>query len=450
MNSVAKVSAAKPISSTEARKLFEPLAAYERLALAVSGGPDSLALLFLVQRWCKERGARPEVTVLTVDHGLREGSREEALMVGRLAKRFGLKHESLYWREENKPQTGLQEQARGARYGLMAAYGHAHHIPCLLTAHHLDDQAETFLMRLKRGSGLDGLAAIPQASSFAGIAILRPLLDLPKARLVATLLVEGIAWAEDPSNVDQRFERARLRATWPALEALGLNPEALARSAKRLRRAREALDHGAENFLQAHSQMSEAGYCLLERESLLAAPQEIVLRALGRMIEAVGARGVAIRLAKLEALLEALNRAPSKTHTLGGCRLEPLGDRIGVFRETRGGGLPILQLAPGEGALWDNRFTVALGSGMAEPLTVRALGDAGLKEARSTAPWLFALPRFAGRTLPACWRGEELVAVAELGQGERPKREAGTQGFSATFVNLAGRPRPAAERRHAR
>lgn len=444
------MSAAKPISSAEAGQLFEPLTAYERLALAVSGGPDSLALLFLVARWCKERGARPEVIVLTVDHGLREGSREEALMVGRLAKRLGLKHEILNWREENKPQTGLQEQARAARYGLMAASCHAHRSPCLLTAHHLDDQAETFLMRLKRGSGLDGLAAIPQTSSFAGIAVLRPLLDLPKVRLVATLLAEGIAWAEDPSNVDQRFERARLRAAWPALEALGLNPEALARSARRLRRAREALDHGADNFLLAHSQMSQAGYCLLERESLLAAPEEIALRALGRMIEAVGARGVAIRLAKLEALLEALKRAPSKTHTLGGCRLEPLGDRIGVFRETRGGGLPTLRLAPGEGALWDNRFTVVLGSGMAEPLTVGALGDAGLKEARSTAPWLTALPRFAGRTLPACWRGEELIAVAELGPGERPEREAGTQGFSANFVNLAGLPGLAEDRRRTR
>jgi tRNA(Ile)-lysidine synthase len=441
------VSAAKPISSAEAGKLFEPLAAYERLALAVSGGSDSLALLFLVARWCKERGARPEVTVLTVDHGLREDSREEALMVGRLAKRLGLRHEILNWREENKPQTGLQERARAARYGLMAAYGHAHNIPCLLTAHHLDDQAETFLMRLQRGSGLDGLAAIPQTSSFAGIAVLRPLLDLPKARLVATLREEGIAWAEDPSNVDQRFERARLRAAWPALEVLGLNPEALARSARRLRRAREALDHGADNFLQAHSQMSQAGYCLLERESLLAAPEEIVLRALGRTIEAVGARAVAIRLAKLEALLEALKRAPSKTHTLGGCRLEPLGARLGVFRETRGGGLPTLRLAPGERALWDNRFTVALGSGMAEPLTVRALGDAGLKEARSAAPWLTALPRFAGLTLPACWRGEELVAVVELGQGERPEQEVGAQGFRASFVNLAGCPRPAEERR---
>ena len=146
-------------------------------------------------------------------------------MVARMAESLGLRHAILTWTQGASQSGGLQERAREARYDLMAAYCHAHDIPALVTAHHLDDQAETFLMRLKRGSGLDGLAAIPEESVWSGIAVLRPLLDMPKARLAATLVAAGLGWAEDPSNRDQRFERARMRADGEALAKLGLTAE---------------------------------------------------------------------------------------------------------------------------------------------------------------------------------------------------------------------------------
>ncbi len=211
-----------PISSSEARAAFASLSRFPGLALAVSGGADSMALLHLMARWCAEGGAKPDLTVLTVDHGLRAESREEAAMVARMAESLGLPHVILTWRRIEAQGGGLQERAREARYDLMAAYCHAHDIPALVTAHHLDDQAETFLMRLKRGSGLDGLAAIPEESTWSGVAVLRPLLDMPKARLAATLTAAGLGWAEDPSNSDQRFERARMRASGEALSKLGL------------------------------------------------------------------------------------------------------------------------------------------------------------------------------------------------------------------------------------
>ena len=182
---------APPLGASEAKELLASLARFSRVALAVSGGPDSLALMHLVARWRSMRGARPEVTVLTVDHGLRPSSRDEALMVAELARRLGLRHAILNWAGKEQAPAGLQARARIARYDLMAAYCHANDIPALVTAHHLDDQAETFLMRLKRGSGLDGLAAIPERGSWGGIEVLRPLLDVPKARLVATLAEQG-------------------------------------------------------------------------------------------------------------------------------------------------------------------------------------------------------------------------------------------------------------------
>jgi tRNA(Ile)-lysidine synthase len=317
----------------------------------------------------------------------------------------------------------------------MAAYCHAHDIPALVTAHHLDDQAETFLMRLKRGSGLDGLAAIPERGVWAGIAILRPLLDVPKARLVATLAAQNIPYASDPSNADPRFERARVRDSIEALARLGIAPEALALSARRLRRAREALDRAAQDFLARHSEMSEAGYAVVDQVALAGAPQEITLRALARLIGAVGGMEEPVRLAKLEALLVSLTENPDKTHTLGRCRLEPIGERLGIFREARAYGLPVLSLKPGERALWDNRFRIELGRGEPMPIMVRALGEAGLKELRERSTIAAALPRFAGRTLPACWRNDELIGVPAFGA-------ASSLGVDcrATFVNTERRP----------
>ena len=282
---------ATPISSGEARAAFAPLISFPRLALAVSGGADSMALLHLIARWRVEDALKREVTVLTVDHGLRaelaRGSRDGGA--------DGCKpRPATCSSSPGRATSGKAEVCKSGRgpgrYDLMAAYCQAHDIPALVTAHHLDDQAETFLMRLKRGSGLDGLAAIPEESMWSGVAVLRPLLDIPKARLAATLTEAGITWVEDPSNRDQRFERARMRACSDALGKLGLTPEALARSARRLRRARAALDHAADKFLAEHGAMSEAGYCLIARDALVALPAEIALRVLARAVNAVGGR----------------------------------------------------------------------------------------------------------------------------------------------------------------
>jgi tRNA(Ile)-lysidine synthase len=404
-----------PVTVSEAEELLAPLAEFSHVVLAVSGGPDSIALMHLARRWRVARAEGPKLSVLTVDHGLRPGSRGEAEQVGRLASALGLSHAILTWEHEEFSGARLQERAREARYDLMAAYCHAHAIPAIVTAHTLDDQAETFLMRLKRGSGLDGLAAIPSRGEWAGIAILRPLLDVPKARLVATLDAAGIGFVADPSNLDLRFERARMRDQADALAALGFTPEAIALSARRLRRAREALDHTAGEFLAAHSEMSEAGYALVDEDALLAAPQEIALRALAQLIAAVGGGGEPVRLAKLEALLAALEAHPDRGHTLGRCRIAPVKGRLGIFREVRGGGLPVANLRPGEQALWDNRFHIELGAGESEPILVRALGESGLRELRERQVLPSSLPTLAGRTLPACWRGDVLLGLPKLG-----------------------------------
>jgi tRNA(Ile)-lysidine synthase len=310
-----------PITRPEAEALLAPLSRFPRVALAVSGGPDSVALMHLAAAQCQARDGGPALSVLTVDHGLRAVSREEAERVGRMAASLGLPRAILVWENEGARSASFQARARAARYDLMAAYCHAHDIPALVTAHTLDDQAETFLMRLKRGSGLDGLAAIPERGAWAGIAVIRPLLEVPKARLVATLEAAGISFVSDPSNGDPRFERARVRGGADALAALGLTSEALALSARRLRRARAALDDIAQDFLAANSEISEAGYAVIDRQALEVAPHEIALRALSQLIGAVGGGEMPVQLAKLENLLAVLRQDPAKAHTLGRCRL---------------------------------------------------------------------------------------------------------------------------------
>ena len=404
---------AAPISPSEARAAFARLEAHSRLALAVSGGPDSLALLLLAADWRAERASRPELHVLSVDHGLRAESRHEAEMVGRIATSLGLPHAILTWEGSGEGRSALQARARVARYDLMAAYCHEHDVPALATAHTLDDQAETFLMRLKRGSGLDGLAAIPETGAWAGVALHRPLLELPKARLIATLAARQIGFVTDPNNADQRFERVRVRGAASALDALGLTQKALALSARRLRRAREALDHAADNFLEGSSETSEAGYATVDQGALLKAPQEIALRALARLIASVGGGEEPLQLSKLEALLASLAKHPGTTQTLGRCRIEPLSGRLGIFREMRASGLPVIELLPGKRALWDNRFRIELGVDASAPVTVQALGDKGFLALRDTLP---PLPRLAGRTLPACFRSNVLAGIPILSE----------------------------------
>jgi tRNA(Ile)-lysidine synthase len=181
--------------------------------------------------------------------------------------------------------------------------------------------------------------------------------------------------------------------------------------------------------------MSEAGFALVDAPALAAAPEEIALRALARVIEAVGGSGERVRLAKLETLLEALREQPGKAHTLGRCRIEPVAGRLGIFREVRGEGLPITRLRPGEKALWDNRFRIELGAGEPEPIVVKALGEEGLRALRDREALPPSLPRLAGRALPACWRGEVLLGLPRLGSGEAGRRPG--LDCRATFVGAA-------------
>jgi tRNA(Ile)-lysidine synthase len=313
---------AAPVSAAEAKTLFAPLARVSALVLAVSGGPDSTALLMLMARWRSALKRGPKLIAVTVDHGLRPASAGEARAVKHLARRLGVPHRTVRW-EGEKPATGLQEAARAARYRLLAAAAKSAKAGAVVTAHTLDDQAETVLLRMSRGSGLGGLGAMARSSPLPTngaqeIMLVRPLLEIPKARLVATLARAKIEFADDASNRDPRFTRARLRELMPALAREGLDARRLSCLAARLRRAEAAIEMAVDDAMKALSRApwSDRAPIVFDVEKFAGLPAEVALRLLGRAIARAGEEGT-IRLGKLESLYAALVRATaSKT-----CRL---------------------------------------------------------------------------------------------------------------------------------
>jgi tRNA(Ile)-lysidine synthase len=304
-----------PISATEARTLFADWADAPGIVLAVSGGPDSLALMWLAARWRSARKRGPRLLAVTIDHGLRPDSAREARAVKRLAKALDLPHRTLRW-SGDKPATGLPAAARDARYRLLARAARLTGASHVLTAHTRDDQAETVLMRMARGSGLAGLAAMARQSARCGVLLARPLLEIPKSRLLATLDRAKLPFAIDPSNSDPRFTRPRLRGLMPALAAEGCDARTLARLAARLSRANVALDlltDGAEQFLARQDRAPQPGF---DAAAFARLPDEIRIRLLLRTLTGIGHEGPP-ELGKVEALAAAMQRAWSQPAAYG-------------------------------------------------------------------------------------------------------------------------------------
>jgi tRNA(Ile)-lysidine synthase len=297
------------VSDSEADSLFADLGDAPALVIAVSGGPDSTALLWLVARWRKRRRRGPVLTAVTVDHGLRPESAREAAAVKRLAAKLGVAHRTMRWTGP-KPATGIQQAAREARYRLLAAAARkagAHHI---LTAHTRDDQAETVLHRLARGSGLAGLAGIARLSRRDGLTLVRPCLGIAKARLVATLRAAHIPYAEDPSNQDPRFLRPRLRRLMPALAVEGLDAARLAGFAQRAARANAAIEAAVDEAVARLATVAEHRLTI-DAGHYEKLPTEVALRLLGRAVDRAGDEGP-VELGKLEALAAGLGQASNR------------------------------------------------------------------------------------------------------------------------------------------
>lgn len=289
---------------------FAPLERARGVLLAVSGGPDLVALMRLVQMWTRQAAVDLSLTVATVDHGLRPELRQEAEQVALWADALCLPHRILVW-QGDKPKTRIQERAREARYELLCACAAEIGADYLVTAHHADDQAETILFRLLRGSGFAGLAGMPRMAQRGGLTFLRPLLDCPKSALIAVCEAQDQPYFRDPSNENPAFARAQLRRLLPLLAEEGLDREALLRLGRRAARVDLALDATVEKLRARLPATRDEDSFSAPIGALAAEPAEI----LGRLIEAEIQRVASarpVRLDRLESLTASLQAALQK------------------------------------------------------------------------------------------------------------------------------------------
>jgi tRNA(Ile)-lysidine synthase len=350
--------------------------------------------------------------VATVDHRLRPESAREAAQVAETAAALGLPARVLVW-DGALVSSRIEETARAARYALLAAAARDAGASHVLTAHHRDDQAETLLLRLGRGSGLTGLGGMRAERPLApGITLARPLLELPRRRLAATVAAAGLTAADDPSNRDERFARARLRAMLPVLARQGIAPAGLARTAARLARASDALDHYAARLVAEAVQVDALAVAAVDRHRLADVPAEVRLRALARIIAALGGSARPGLGEALEALDLRLAEGSAFTATLGGIVLDAGDATMRLYREVGRQPQYALVVRSGHDDIWDGRFRVVVEADGGAPLQLGPLGEAGRRQLGAAAGKASARAMAA---LPALRRGSDLVAVPTLG-----------------------------------
>ena len=392
-----------------------PFESAPRLGVAVSGGADSMALCLLAEAWAHDRGGG--VTALTVDHGLRPEATGEARRVGGWLAARRIEHHVLRWRGP-KPSSGVQAAAREARYRLLTSWCRGAGVLHLLLAHHMEDQAETFMLRLEKGSGMEGLSAMSAVVETADVRLLRPLLRVPRQSLRAILEENVQPWIEDPSNSDRRFARTRVRGGLAALSEVGLGAARVAATVDRLGRARVALEDATAVLLARCCAVYPAGYAVLDGIALMAAPAALSMRALARVLMCIGGRAYAPRGESLERLRRQLAGGRlRRAATLGGCRLLETAGGILVCREGRGAPAPIEAVA-GRRVEWDGLFVVEFSAGRRDAGGVRLtrLGRDGWAEIVAERRLLreSAIPSAARTSLPALRDGAGIRAVPHL------------------------------------
>ena len=395
----------------------------KQVAVAVSGGGDSIALLHLAGRLAGTQGL--QVQAVTVDHGLRPEAADETRRVAGWSADWGVRHTTLNW----GGWTGagnMQAEARKARYTLMADWAQAQGVQAVLLAHTADDQAETVLMGLARSSGVDGLSAMPEAKEVAGTCLLRPLLSHSREELRAYLEAQGLDWIEDPSNQNPRFERIRMRQAKSALDELGLTASALSQVAQNMAQAQAALDFQTQAEARAICQL-DAGDVLIALDRFSTLPQETARRLLLGAVAWVNGNSERPRRQPTQLALAAAQRG--RPAQLGGCRIVKQRSWMRVCREYQA----VCETRAKPSALWDNRWRLT--GPDHDGVSIAALGEQGVAQCpdwRETGR-----PHAAMLALPAVWRGADVVAapLAQMANGWRIEGPTDEEEFFETFLS---------------
>ncbi len=399
-----------------AMERFGPYENNPHFAVACSGGADSLALTVLLHEQVASLGGM--VTALTVDHGLRENARAEAEATGKVLDGLGIRQEILTW-SGPRPASGIQAAARDARYRLMFEWCRENAVLHLFLGHHALDQAETLILRQRKGSGESGLSAMPAIRDLPDLRLVRPLLAVNPQDLRCFLSDRELAWIEDPSNRDRRFTRVRLREELQT-DAAGRVSE-LAGSARGHGLVRDQTERRLAGWFARHAQLDPFGCLLLGRGAFKQGSDTDAKALLARALMTVGGAVYPPRGRALEGLLSEIAAGKSFRRTLGGCLIEGRLDDLLIFRELA---LTTTQPMVEARFLWDGRFllSVSAEADYDERLGDRefraaALGNKGWKglcDANAESN-LRAKPHPARLAIPAIWQGDKLVAVPLAG-----------------------------------
>lgn len=384
------------------------------LAVAVSGGSDSLALLLLAHDLAQAKGSH--VIAVTVDHGLRAESKGEAHRVAEWAKERGIRHVILDWVGE-KPSSRLQEKARNARYALLTQWCQRHHISTLLLGHHQQDQEETFWLRLSSGSGLYGLSGMKKRTVREGIIFLRPLLTFSKERLKATLLAHNQEWIEDPSNHTSRFFRGRLRHF---LEEEGLTSVRLNQVMKKLEGDADFIQDVLEKAIAHAVQADEEGYLTIKKDFFNELHPAIKKRLLSFLMYWFSNADYSPRTIQVIGVIDKIKKGSS--FTTGGIYWIVSPEKILLFRENRAIAEGLLLSSLQKTTLWDKRFWIdpQLKEYVPEGTILGPLGQERLQPLQEFLMMAERtqqnkrIAKFIHPTLPALWFKGELVAVPHL------------------------------------
>jgi tRNA(Ile)-lysidine synthase len=417
VNSLAIVSSAsRNVSYSELEKLFKPLvdkiSNKQTLAIAVSGGADSMALCLFAAEWTKVSGGK--IVALIVDHGLRAGSAAEAQKVASWLAARGVSYRVLTW-EEKKPLTGVQAAARVARYRLMRDWCRENNISILMVAHHIEDQVETFLLRVFAGSGLDGLASMQSVSEFNKLFLLRPLLGMSTKRLRCNLRLRKQVWIDDPSNQDPAYQRTRMRRLVLALEKRDFPPSRISSLVKHFSELQVILQSVVDDFFARAVRVRPEGFGVVHRDVFQKLPVPILERVLVQLISIFGNKIYPPRKESLLRAIEKITVSDILGFTLGGCQFIKSGNVIIICRDKRA--ITAREVTAGIRLNWDGLFDVQIAGPSGAAGRLAALGEKGWCEIVTKKQELKGsfIPYPVRITLPALFDVHGVTQVPGLG-----------------------------------
>jgi len=368
-----------------------------KIAVAVSGGGDSMALLHMLA----QNGAG--LRAVTVDHDLRKESAAEAQFVAETCRNLSVQHHILKW--QNQGRSGnLQDAARRARQTLIGDWAKMQGITHIALGHTLDDQAETVLLRLARGSGVDGLSGMAVMRQDKGLTWVRPLLQVKRQALRDYLTAQNRTWIDDPSNDDPRFDRVKARLALAHLKDLGIEAEGLASTADKMRMARVSLETSTLDLLNTVANISDVGEVMIDYPAFINAPAELRFRLFAATLCWISGAPYRPRFDSLRALLDRLD---TKVQTLHGCTVQLKSGKLIVRRE-----FARVQPSCPIDQIWDYRWQVTQ-VGETSATHIAALGADGLAKCENWRDT--GRDRQALLTTPAVWNGQDLAAAPLAG-----------------------------------